>query len=171
MEELKFHLLDDFGIHKSNVKRNLDADYGQKSNGWSVRVRGLLEKPTEEYTLDEIADMIKALSSPHDNEVVGNPGDYTDSHGRPSIEIWQSEHTLERQAALEERLKNFRARIEHTAFEARLKNVRALVEHTELPSVTFHDASPHSVVEGYAGTISLGSPATTQVFHSRPKDC
>jgi hypothetical protein len=166
MEELKFHLLDDFGIHKSCVKRNLDADYGQ-SDDWSVRVRGLLEKPTEEYTLDEIADLIKALSSPHDDEVVGNPGDYTDSHGRPSIEIWQSEHTLERQAALEERLKNFRARVEHTAFEERLKDVRAQVEHTEAPSVTFHDASPHSAVEGYTGTISLGSPLASHAFHSK----
>lgn len=153
MEEPKFHLLNDFGVHKSTVQRNLDADYGKRDDDWSKRVRALLEKPTELYTLDEIADLIKALSSAHDDQVVGNPGDYTDSHGRPSIEIWQSEHTLERQAALEERLKNFRARVEHAA----------------PPSTAFHDASPPPISGGYAGTVSLSPPTPVQPQQRKPK--
>ena len=42
MEEPKFHLLNDFGIHKSNIQRNLAADYGQRNDDWSNRVRALL---------------------------------------------------------------------------------------------------------------------------------
>lgn len=152
MEEPKFHLLNDFGVHKSNVKRNLEADYGQRNDDWSKRVRALLEKPTELYTLDEIADLIKALSSAHDDQVVGNRGDYTDSHGRPSIEIWQSEHTLERQAGLEERLRHFRARVEHAA----------------PPSTAFHDASLPPISGGYAETISLSPPTPAQPQQRKP---
>ncbi len=153
MEEPKFHLLNDFGVHKSNVQRNLDADYAKRDDDWSTRVRALLEKPTELYTLDEIADLIKALSSAHDDQVVGNPGDYTDSHGRPSIEIWQSEHTLERQAALEERLRNFRARVERTA----------------PPSTAFHEPSLPPNDGSYDGTISLGPPTPAQPQQRNPK--
>ncbi len=113
MEDPKFHLLNEFGVDKSNVKRDFDADYAQRNDAWSTRVRGLLEKPTEIYTLDEIADLIKALSSAHDDEVVRNPGDDANSPGRPANEVEQSEKKLERQAALEERLRNFRARVEN----------------------------------------------------------
>ena len=115
MEEPKFHLVNDFGISKETIGRNFAADYGDRDDPWSNRVRALLDKPTEMYTLDETADLIKALSSAHDDRVVDNPDDFTDSHGRPSIEIWKSEKTLERQAELEERLKIFRARVENAA--------------------------------------------------------
>ncbi len=153
MEEPKFHLLNDFGVHKSNVQHNFEADYAQRNDAWSTRVRALLEKPTEMYTLDEIADLIKALSSAHDDQVVGNPGDYTDSHGRPSIEVWQSEHTLERQAALEERLKNFRAR----------------VENAKPPSTAFHEPSLPPSDGSYDGTISLSPPTPVQPQQPKPK--
>ena len=153
MDEPKFHLLNDFGVHKSNVQRNLDADYAKRDDDWSTRVRALLEKPTELYTLDEIEDLIKALSSTHDNQVVGNPADYTDSHGRQSIEVWQSEHTLERQAALEERLKNFRAR----------------VENAKPPSAAFHDASLPPSDGSYDGTISLTPPTPIQPQQPKPR--
>lgn len=152
MGDPKFHLLNDFGVHKSNVQRNLDADYGQRDDDWSKRVRALLEKPTELYTLDEIADLIKALSSAHDDQVVRNPGDYTDSHGRPSIEIWQSEHTLERQAGLEERLKNFRARVEHAAPSA----------------AAAPEASPRASGGSYTASMSLNQPSPAQSQQRKP---
>ena len=113
MQEPKFHLVNDFGISKETIERNFDADHGEQDAGWSTRVRALLDTPTELYTLDEMADLIKAMSNAHDDRVVGHPDDFTDSHGRPSIEIWQSGQTLERQAALEERLRNFRATVEN----------------------------------------------------------
>src|SRR5512143_1486322 len=115
MEEPKFHLGNDFGISKETIERNFDADHGERDAAWSARVRALLDQPTELYTLDEMADLIQAMSSAHDDQVVRNPDDFRDAEGRPSIEIWQSGQTLERQAGLEERLKNFRARVEDTA--------------------------------------------------------
>ena len=115
MEEPKFHLVNDFGISKETIQKNFDADYGARDDPWSNRVRALLDKPTEMYTLDETADLIKALSSAHDDRVVMNPDDFTDSEGRPSIEIWKSEKTLERKAELEERLKIYRARVANAA--------------------------------------------------------
>jgi hypothetical protein len=153
MEELKFHLLDDFGVHKSNVKRNLDADYAERDDDWSRRVRALLDKPTEMYTLDEIGDLIQALSSGHDGQVVRNPSKYMDAHGRPSIEVWQSERTLERQAALEERLRNYRARAEHTVPS----------------SMAFHEASLPPDRGGYAGTLSLRPPVHVHTQPRKPK--
>ena len=84
MDEPKFHLVNDFGISKETIQKNFDADYGARDDPWSNRVRALLDKPTEMYTLDETADLIKALSSAHDDRVVMNPDDFTDSLGRPS---------------------------------------------------------------------------------------
>lgn len=132
MQDPKFHLVNDFGISKETIERNFDADPGERDADWSTRVRALLDKPTELYTLDEMADLIKAMSNAHDDRVVGNPDDFTDSQGRPSIEIWQSGQTLERQAGLEERLRSFRASVEN--------------------------AAPPSTA-GYSGTMSLSVPS------------
>ena len=115
MQDPKFHLVNDFGISKETIERNFDADPGERDADWSTRVRALLDKPTELYTLDEMADLIKAMSNAHDDRVVENPDDFTDSQGRPSIEIWQSGQTLERQAGLEKRLRSFRASVENAA--------------------------------------------------------
>jgi polar amino acid transport system substrate-binding protein len=155
MEEPKFHLQNDFGIHKSTVQRNFDADHDQRHDDWSNRVRALLEKPTEFYTLDEIDDLIQALSSAHDDQVVRNPENYTDSHGRTSIEVWQAEHTLERQAALEERLKNYRAR----------------AGYVETQNNTFHDAHLPPGTGIYGGSLALGSSKldNSQPFVPQPK--
>ncbi|CAG0985799.1 L-cystine-binding protein FliY [Anaerolineae bacterium] len=142
MQEPKFHLINDFGISKETIARNFVAVYGERDDPWSNRVRALLDKPTEWYTLDEIAYLIKALSSAHDDQVVENPDDFTDSQGRPSIEIWKSEKTLERQAELEERLRIFRARVENAASDG----------------TAFRDVPPPQTVAVYDGNIVV--PAT-----------
>ncbi len=117
MQESKFHLVNDFGISKETIGRNFDAAYGERNDAWSSRVRALLNKPTELYTLDEMEDLIQVLSSTLDDLVVENPDDFTDLNGRPSIEIWKSEKILERQAELEERLRILRARVANAAPE------------------------------------------------------
>ncbi len=148
MEEPKFHLLDDFGLDKSNLKRNLDADHSQSNDDWSRRVRALLEKPTELFTLNEIEDLIKAVSSAHDDQVVSDPDAVTDSLGRPSLEMWQSEKTLERQAALEERLKNFRARVHNAALGgAATLPVSAPPSNPVQPEITSHTPPIRVILE------------------------
>lgn len=142
MPDPKFHLVNDFGISKETIERNFDADLGERDADWSTRVRALLDKPTELYTLDEMADLIKAMSNAHDDRVVGNPDDYTDSQGRPSIEIWQSGQTLERQAGLEERLRSFRASVENTA--------------------------PPPSTAGYSGTMTLSLPSPQKSQQRQP---
>ncbi|MBI5031941.1 MAG: transporter substrate-binding domain-containing protein [Chloroflexi bacterium] len=136
MEEPKFNLANDFGVSKETIRRNFDADYRERIDPWSDRVRALLDKPTELYTLDEIADLIRALSSTHDNQVVNNPDDFTDSEGRPSIEIWKSEKTLERKAELEERLRIFRARAKNAAFYSEPQGVVVYDRNTTLIPAT-----------------------------------
>src|SRR5512142_308032 len=133
MQDSKYHLVNDFGISKETIERNFDADPGGRDADWSTRVRALLDKPTVLYTLDEIADLIQAMSNAHDDRVVGHPDDFTDSRGRPSIEIWQAGQTLERQAGLEERLRIFRARAEN--------------------------AAPPPSTAGYSGTMVLNRPS------------
>jgi ABC-type amino acid transport substrate-binding protein len=112
MEEPRFHLVDDFGVSKKTIARNFDAEYGHRNDPWANRVRALLSKTTEFYTLDEMEDLIKALSSAHIERMVKGTGDYADSYGPPTIEVWESEQALAQQAELEERLRIFRARAE-----------------------------------------------------------
>ncbi|MBI3914635.1 MAG: transporter substrate-binding domain-containing protein [Chloroflexi bacterium] len=164
MEEPKFHLLNDFGLDKANLKRNLDADYRFRDDDWSRRVRALLAKPTELFTLNEIEDLIKAVSSAHDDQVVGDPGAIKDALGRPSVEMWQSEKTLELQAALEERLKNFRARVHNAeSGSATTPPVTATLSDPVQPEIISH-TPPIPVILEPARARLKPAPSALQVF-------
>src|SRR5690606_9561065 len=72
--ETLHHLLDDFGMYKSTVRRNFDDnDRGPEYD----HVRELLDRRTQRYTLAELKEISGFFCTAHDECVIENPDDYT----------------------------------------------------------------------------------------------
>ncbi len=81
-----YHLLKDFGIYKQTVVRNFrDNDRGSDCD----RVRDLLAKRTQRYTLDELRVLAGFFWTAHDECVTTNPADFT------AIEVYTADRKIE----------------------------------------------------------------------------
>lgn len=97
-----YHLLKDFGLYKSSLKRKFDTLEGDREG--EDEVQKLLDRRTQRYTLAEI-EVLKnwCIISGHDDAVYDYPDDYT------SIEVYkaqQNQETYDRVQTLINKLRN-----------------------------------------------------------------